>query len=92
MSMPNRFALIERRLDIIEHRLGIETPKEMKNDYNDPQDTTYIQKAVDTIRKNGGCGKTFPKKDGSGSHGCTCGFNKWNYLCPECEIKKEEAE
>ena len=31
MSMPNRFALIERRLAIIEEKLGIDTPQEMLN-------------------------------------------------------------
>ncbi len=42
-----------------------------------------------------GCGKTFFKtertKYKTSGHNCTCGNNKWNYLCPECEnLEKEE--
>ncbi len=63
-------------------------------------DKDYIDKAVAIVKKNGGCGKTFPKDEYCGDrhsvHGCTCGFNKWNYLCPDCEAKKntlpKEAE
>lgn len=60
---------------------------------NDSQSLTYEQMAVNTIKKNGGCGKMFPKGERYGErisqHACTCGFNKWNYLCPECEAKKD---
>lgn len=54
----------------------------------DPERDEFINNAVKEITKNGGCGNIFVKSDGERKHNCTCGFNKWNYLCPKCEDKK----
>lgn len=41
-----------------------------------------------------GCGKMFYKTEKVGDrrsgHQCTCGNNKWNYLCEECVLRSNQ--
>lgn len=63
---------------------------------NDSQSLTYEQMKANQIKKSGGCGRMFAKLERTekrtSQHTCCCGFNKWNYLCPECDAIQEKND
>lgn len=73
MSMPNRFCVIERRLDTIEKKLGTIN-----------SDSQLNKQVLPGVPK--GCGKAIMARDGQGQHESFCGCTyRGLHLCDECD-------